>query len=310
MTNLRAKAREIKAEGEAERGNFTPSGAPKRIYQRWLNNSNSKKAKAIRYGDRKENFCHFWRVVLIWAPLRAIGRFLERLLPVILVAAALFILALGVWAVIQEPAILWQLPLLVVIGAYILLTLFGLICGVEWAVGTEVMENADLSTGGAWRWVRWVTLTPVIVFLLINAGALIGRALEGKGSTVAKVLATLAAVAALVFAYAVNGVVGVGVLLGLVAAIAVGAFVLGFVGGVLADYISGLRARREVATAEAWEEFYEKHGRYPDETETRKPPGKVKRFFTGVADFVVFLAQIVRVKKWKICPVVDVETAE
>src|SRR6478609_6954006 len=78
--SLRDKAREIKAEGESERGNFTPHGVPLRMYNYWLNSTDGKKALAIRVGIRKENFCHFWRVVAIWAPLLWIGRVLERVI--------------------------------------------------------------------------------------------------------------------------------------------------------------------------------------------------------------------------------------
>jgi uncharacterized membrane protein len=39
---------------------------------------------------------------------------------------------------------------------------------------------------------------------------------------------------------------------------------------------------------------------------TKKAPGVVKRFLSGVVDFLVLLAQIIRVKKWKICPLVEI----
>src|SRR4051812_11756485 len=74
MSNLRTRASEIKAAGEAERGNFEPTGAPKRLYQYWLSHSTTSRADKVRTGLQRENFCHFWRVVAIWAPLMFLRR--------------------------------------------------------------------------------------------------------------------------------------------------------------------------------------------------------------------------------------------
>ena len=68
MSNFRTKARDIKQAAEAERGNFQPTGAPLRLYNYWLERTNSKRGIAVRLGVSRENFCHFWRVVAIWAP--------------------------------------------------------------------------------------------------------------------------------------------------------------------------------------------------------------------------------------------------
>lgn len=70
--SLRDKARQLRSEAEASRGIYQP-GADSRsfkIYRWWQRETDSNRSK--------ENFCHFYRVVLIWAPLRFVGKFLER----------------------------------------------------------------------------------------------------------------------------------------------------------------------------------------------------------------------------------------
>lgn len=51
--SLRGKASEVLAEGVAQRGHFTPSGAPLRMYNYWLNNSVSNRALNIRTGVKR-----------------------------------------------------------------------------------------------------------------------------------------------------------------------------------------------------------------------------------------------------------------
>ena len=41
----------------------------------------------------------------------------------------------------------------------------------------------------------------------------------------------------------------------------------------------------------------------------KKEPGRLKKFFAGLGDFFVLAANVVRVKKWKICPLVEVPRA-
>lgn len=60
-----SKSQEILERGRQERATFTPEpgSAPTRAYQYWVN-----KRRNGEY-PKNENFCHFWRVILIWAPL-------------------------------------------------------------------------------------------------------------------------------------------------------------------------------------------------------------------------------------------------
>lgn len=64
MSTLREKARKVKSKGAAARRDWSPAPGSwmLRVYQWWLKET----GKSIS----QENFCHFWRVVLVWAPLR------------------------------------------------------------------------------------------------------------------------------------------------------------------------------------------------------------------------------------------------
>lgn len=66
MSHLQLLTRELVRDADARRGTFTPTGVPYDIYRWW-------RQRTTRDIVR-ENFCHYWRVVLIWAPLMAVRK--------------------------------------------------------------------------------------------------------------------------------------------------------------------------------------------------------------------------------------------
>ena len=76
MSDARNRALAVKQQGEIRRRNWSPSADDShyKVYRYW-------QRKSRKYRER-ENFCHYWRVVLIWGPLRFIGMVLSRVLPV------------------------------------------------------------------------------------------------------------------------------------------------------------------------------------------------------------------------------------
>jgi hypothetical protein len=276
MSDFRSKAREIKAAGEAERGNFEPTGAPLRLYNYWLSETRSDRGRAIRRGDRKENFCHFWRVVAIWAPLMFLRRkaeafFTSKVGIAITVAVALFALATVVTTVGD-----WTDFLLGVGGAVAFVAvLMGIIIGVDWL--RQKHEKV-----------------------------LIGIIIAGLA------VAVLAFFTALVLDF---GLVPV---LAWTAGIAGGVAALVFILIKVGEWISGLRSiAKAKAKAEhdaAWEAYLNDEGPNPYARPERKPDPAwlvaVFGFFRGIGDFLILLGQIVRVKKWKICPMVEVRTPQ
>lgn len=263
---LRDKAAEIKAAGEAERGNFEPHGAPLRVYNYWLNNSESTKAELIKAGHRRENFCHFWRVVVIWAPLLRVILSLEKfgeskfgkVVMGLVVVASIFVLFTTTGAL------------------HILLEALGVTLAVS-AVVTGLMFLHAQFWNSEWN-------DTVSVALMYATGA----------------IGVIALFALLVLGYLDFGFMFFVWLLGGLAAVA-GTTFLGYS---LAEFISGRRAiANERVRAERYA-FLEEHGNFPED-EPREP-GMVSKFFTALADFLILSAQIVRVKKWKICPMVDI----
>lgn len=312
MSNLREKARAVKAAGEAERGNFEPTGAPKRLYAYWLRNSDSSKAEAIRWGTRKENFCHFWRVVAIWAPLMWLSKKFSDNLDIIGVVLGLIVVAAFVTALILVNDF-W----LVVLGALGIIVgftvgVFGLIAGISATLTPEERRRADLMRNRKTIIISGIIGFPTFIvgFLFAHLLGLVHRFVWQPAKNHPKpalaVFLVLLSQIGLWGAYAISGLSGMVVLtlivLGAAAIVALGVFVA----VVVSDYVSG---KRELVRQQH-ELYYETHGEYP--VVEKKQPSVVDRkidaFFRGIGDFIILIAQVVRVNKWKICPIVEVKT--
>jgi len=272
MSNLRDKAREIKAAGEAERGNFEPSGTPLRVYNYWLNNSKSHTANSLKAGVRGENFCHFWRVVVIWAGLLAVGRSFERFLES-KIGMVLSVLAglLAVYALLNTAGILGAVLIALASTAAIAALVTG-----AYFLHKRFWNNA---------WNDTLATVLLVAFGVIVAG--------------------------LVISMLVLAVIDFGLIVLPLIVAGVAAF-LGVIWGLasLSEFISGRRALRRKAQRAAWEEARSKFlaGEGPDPYEVEpSEPGRIKKFFSTLADFLILITQIVRVKKWKICPMVDIQ---
>jgi hypothetical protein len=74
MSRLRDKVATLRRQGEERRGTYVPAvdGAPLRVYQWWHTKTNS--------DIERDNFCHYWRVVVFWAPLLGVRLTVTRLL--------------------------------------------------------------------------------------------------------------------------------------------------------------------------------------------------------------------------------------
>jgi MFS family permease len=305
--SLRTKAREVKAAGEAERGNFTPTGVPLRAYNWWLDESNSKRASAIRNGARKENFCHFWRVVLFWAPLRKTGYGIYNVAPY--VGTLIAIAAIGAFVaglILSESMLVFVLQLLAVIIT-VAIAFGGFIAGATIGMGREAAKRNDMPP------LKFV----VPMFIISLPTALIAYGIAGvvtfwsdnltqysKQIMIGLIAAILAGfLAAVGFS---SGLATLGLVLASVAAaIALCAVVIAG-GYFLADYLSGKRVLAEEEGRKRLHAYMATHnGEFPPEPESE--PGRVAKFFSGLGDFIILIAQVVRVNKWKICPLVEVD---
>lgn len=273
MSNFRTRAREIKAAGEAERGNFEPNGAPLRLYNYWLSNSESTKADRIKTGSRRENFCHFWRVVVIWAPLLFGFKIVERVLTskVGAVATGLAGLVALVWACVTSESLLSLVLLILAVFAGVA-ALVGAVLGIIYLFkrywNRDWNETASKIILGLFLVSSVSLLSFMLVLAVITEGWII----------LAYVFGGLAALAGVAYGLAT-----------------------------LSEYLSGRRAvEREKQRERISMMTDEEYATY--RAPKHRKPSKIKAFFSGLADFLILSAQIVRVKKWKICPMVTIDT--
>jgi hypothetical protein len=263
--NFRQRASELVAQGEAVRSDFTPRGVPLEMYEWWLDNSPSEKALDIRLGYRQENFCHFWRVVLIWVPLmwtmdKAIAFATTKTFKVIASLVGLALVGVVIYALTTTGSwleLLGVLALLVGVAAGI----FGLVWGV-----TAIHR----------RWPDFWFRAVGTVFVVAAVGVLVSMVVLFKWKAV----------------------------VGLVVLVA-GAFLFNFVIDKIVSYSSGKRQQRLREYEKALDAYYDGTGPHPDDI--YREPGRTSRFFSGVLDFAILIGQAIRVKKWKICPIVKID---
>jgi MFS family permease len=308
MSRFRKKAEDVYAQGALERGEFQPTGAPLKVYQYW--HSRTKNAPA------NENFCHFWRVVAFWAPLMKIRSGLSRMAEkpltwlFVFLAYAAGMIALGVFVSWFIPTIVLFTPMLAV----------GLALGEEaskrnkslgdieggmkipfWVTapaslpsyyGNRYAKNVSDREAEVWAWIGLGTFALLLLTLiggLITAGAMdIGWAV-------------------LYYVF--------GIPLGL-AALVLG---LGFIGSGIESVLSKRRAKRKAKkdahnakVREQYDAYLRGDSEFNPFAIKKHVPGpreqKIIDFFKGAGEFLSLAWNIVRVNKWKICPIVKIES--
>lgn len=303
MTSLRERAAEVRAAGVAERGNFTPPEGPKRVYDYWLNNTNSRKGRDIYYGNRHENFCHFWRVVAIWAPLLWVRNAMTSAAPVLVPVLAL-LAALGfIFLLVASHDFLMVTGTILGTFAVILLGSTGIVSGVSAGVPADSRVRNALFTDRRAIVAFFVLGLPVALpaYLVTRLVRLYKDHLTPYNRQISLTLLVAIPVTIFTLVGVFGGVIALLQVLGvLVASVAAAAAAI-LLGVVATDLIVG---RREVAAqrhAAEREEYYEEHGEYPPKSVKRRGP------LSFVADFFVFFVQVLRVSKWKICPLVEID---
>ena len=308
MTNFRDKARAVKAQGESVRGDYSPTGTPKRMYDYWLRHSISMKADAIRDGRRRENFCHYWRVVFLWSWLLFLGvKFVDFAQTKVGKTTGIVLGAVAVLSLVSAPAGI--LPGLLVLYL-VVFGVGGIFAGALTARQTKertrheytAQETLALRAGFVGG---FFTAIPAWLFAL---------AVLHHGKKVEKVvIATLAAMGVFVLGMIFwSAIVEIGLLATVLIALgALGAIVVAAGIGLFLSWLVESRREKARQNRDAFiNKYIEEHdGEYPPTALFAKKPGLVKRFFSGVGDFIVLIAQVVRVNKWKICPTVEVDTA-
>lgn len=308
MSNLREKAREIHEAGVAERGTFTADGAPLRMYKYWLRHSHSSRAFDVQHSGKKENFCHFWRVVAFWGPLMFLKQFFTTHVEKKLIVAILILLAISL---VFGGTLAWDSMRVVVFwflgtAAAISVGLVGILSGVSMTMTDERIEDVGLIPR---KYAKFGVIA--LPFFALGYGITKLSDWEHFDDLVVWTIGTLVAVAVIgLFTLAIVesgfwvtlAYLG-GLILAFIAFIALGAGL-----SMLGEFIKGKRAVAQRNARKRRDAYYAEHGVFPEDVE--REPGAIAKFFTGIADFCVLLAQVVRTKKWKICPTVEIDTAK
>jgi hypothetical protein len=234
------KADAILAEGRAQRGEYDPEpgSVPYRLYQDYVSR-----------GGRvppQENFCHFWRVVVFWAPL------------------------------------MWLR---------------------DKTVNTDGFKSfMRTKVGGAASVIGNVIATPFRLAGRVERAAKDKWGDENVDDFGWIVLFTLMGLFVLTFLVGIGTSTSWWVPLVIVAGLAA---LFGMIVG-LAELATRAADKNRIAQNAAWEAYFNDEGPRPG-SKVRKEPGKIKKFFIAIKDFLVLAVQVVRVKKWKICPLVNIE---
>jgi hypothetical protein len=299
--NLRSKASEVLEAGKAERGNFIPTGAPLKVYKYWLENTPRKRR------PERENFCHYWRVVAFWGPLKWTKNTLTDFFTSKVGVAFLVLAYIGLFIALG----------MATSAAFAGLVVPWFILGVGLAAILALEDEPFSKKEQAWVIGLSILTFPVVVpfYLLFRAGRWSKEHWNSKWNRPVQLVVvaiSVFALAALTVSWLVIMTLEVGwifwaILVASFAALFV--IVIGF--SMLSDFLAGRRRRARIARANARTDFYDEHGYFPEEApKDDKPENFFVRFGRGIADFIIFVAQVVRVKKWKICPIVTVPEEE
>lgn len=302
MSKWREIASEVKAEGEARRGNFSPEPGswPDRSYRYWRD--------AQWDPPQRENFCHFWRVAVIWSPVLRVRRFFRRnqewIVGGLIGLAVVGILGTLAWVIISDDNTMMTLGWIGAVIAVMLYVLMGISMGVYMADPEEEMDGFQKTLA--------VLSAPVSVlvygFVRFVDGAP-GRWLARHGLQI--VMGLLLGGLALFLGFVAydlissNGAAGV-FYVGFIVAFL---FTVAWVARNGGDWVAGWRARKERIEAERYEKWlaeFENENDTPQVESVPRKPTWVGRKVRAAGDLLILIGQVVRVNKWKICPYVTI----
>lgn len=303
MSNLRDKAKAVYAEGVDQRGEFTPTGVPLKVYKYW--------AERAKKPPVRENFCHFWRVVAIWAPLMWVRKTASAAADktAVQATAALIALAGVVAACILSADVLETLLTAAGILVVVVLAIIGLFSGISVAMPEDERERADMPPIEFAKWgffVLPVSIPAFIVTKFVRNQWVKDHGVEiSLGAIVTAILATITTLS-----FTETYWVAIIAAIVVVSAYPVG-WALTKIVSFVADWLAGKRkiAEMKASAYRNGEITYEEAFGHPkrEAKELSKFEKKVIAFFKGIGDFVILVAQVIRVNKWKICPTVEVK---
>ncbi len=311
MSIFGRKAEEIRKQGALERGEFNPTGKPRDMYLYW---------RATQKNPPKtENFCHFWRVVAIWAPLAYLRAGVVNVLGAVVngIGAKGFAVlgALGVLATLVALTVFVSpLFLLIPVLLYVLLGIFAAGATLSGYDDLDELRDAaanDDESREILTAFKWSTPVSYAVYGLVRAIKRVSTETWDKVGVVLLVL--LSALIVVTLGGLLTNLFLLTGWFGLVwVALAIAGIALFF--GALYVFITlveaaGDRRRRKE------KEYLEKIKTGEIEVEVKEKsdwvPGpllsKILAGINVVWDFFAVAFNYVRVRKWKICPIVKID---
>jgi hypothetical protein len=211
LSRIKEKAREVVREGEDRRASFTAQGMPLRIYGWWHRRTKRQVAK--------ENFCHYCRVIVLWAPLlfirmmlakvfgdrqfwicmslavtailigigiafpAGIGTVLAGVVATILAICGLF-LGYALAHYVKDKSEFADVPRVVKIGAVVLMVLSFPAVSASFIVSAILIALASRRAKRVYRWIADTRLikghiTPLGLLLLLVAGSVVALSIVG-----------------------------------------------------------------------------------------------------------------------------------
>jgi len=250
MSDFKDKSEQVLEDGKAARATFQPpvDSAPLRAYQYWL--------KSTGREPFRDNFCHFWRVVLIWAPLHWVA---DHTLVPLFTSRPIRAVGRGIAWVFQKPVRSYK----------------------------ALHYDTRKTIGNVAAYIFMALLALLFLFALVSLAVKIG---------------------------VVNFLL---VILGALAIVAV-LFGVVWVFGRIAEHNRAkarLRAdeRRKYLNSLSYDEWRLAVGL---DSPPRKPRwydkylAKLDKGLKNVGDFLVLAVNVVRVNKWKICPLVEIPDSQ
>lgn len=141
---MRSLANEIVAQGEDRRGTYEARGWPRRVHTWWATQTNR--------STTRENFCHYWRVVFIWAPLLRLRLGLKRLASFALVWVLAVAIVVG--ALVFAGVVYRDVAAVAILGlAY---AVWGLVVGI--LVATMLAGSNGSSKDEREPWWMWLAI--------------------------------------------------------------------------------------------------------------------------------------------------------
>lgn len=334
-SRLRNRASAIRELGGQSRRSWDPDP------QSWHYSVYVKWQEITDHQPERENFCHYWRVALIWGPLALLkqraGKAWEHRWVQNSVGITFLLVVLGAlgYVISLFPDVVLAIVLVVAAAAYLI---FAVLTTVQ--VATELFDNEDEKTRkNAWPWLHKQEFgikclfaflsVPVIVALTAIATVLIGFfgflawAFDDKdfGSTLLNfflevhppvrwlrwlrpwlIIPIGIGISAVYSKAMLHFVEFIGVLVGIVAVIVIVVLFFSWLADVLRRN-SQVKASTRSSTGSVASLSFDTA---PQPVKRSAPTKRRRRPLRAIGDFFALLWSIVVTRKWKVCPIVNI----